>query len=459
MISKRMPLKTIERLLEEKIGLSVETIGVDAITSVINRRMAECNLRDHSAYVRYLAEHEAEWEDLIEAVVVPETWFFRNEESFVFLERYVKTEWTRQHPASTIRALSIPCSSGEEPYSIAMTFVEAGLSTEQFVIDAVDISQKALAKAKKGIYGPESFRRHDTLPLRDQYFVVADDGSFHIQQQLRSTVRWLHGNLLNEYILQSAPSYDVVFCRNLLIYLSVLARNRVSATINRLLARRGLLFVGHAERPLFQAENFVAVTMPGVFAYYREGQLDEGVICGEQHPAQPFERRRTSRFTVPRQNISKHQAAVPPSPPPPPPPPPAKPEIERRRPPSSSQPGSQPPAVIERRKPRNPTMQQLDAARELADQGNLDEALHLCDAVLAENAAHVQAHFLMGLVYQALKDESRAEKSFNKTIYLDPDHHEALYYLALMMEERGQHEKAKQLRERIHRIYQRMQKD
>ena len=458
MNSKRMPLKTIERLLEEKIGLSVDTIGVDTITSVINRRMAECNLRDYAAYVRYLGEHEIEWEDLIEAVVVPETWFFRNEESFVFLGRYIKTEWTAQHPGGTFRALSIPCSSGEEPYSIAMTCMEAGLSTGQFVVDAVDISQKALAKAQKGIYGPESFRRHDTLPLRDQYFVAKDDGSFHIHQQLHSTVRWLHGNLLNEYILQAAPSYNVVFCRNLLIYLSVLARNRVSATINRLLARRGLLFVGHAERPLFQAKKFVAVTMPGVFAYYREGQLDESVICGEQHPAQPFERRRTSRIAAPPQNIPKRQAAAPP-PPPPPPPPPAKPEIERHQPPPPSRPDSQPPAVIERRKPHNPTMQQLDRARELADQGNLNEALHLCDAVLAENAAHVQAHFLMGLVYQALKDENRAEKSFNKTIYLDPDHHEALYYLVLMMEERGQPEKAKQLRQRIHRIYQRTRKD
>lgn len=451
MNSKRLPLKSIDRLLEEKIGLSVETIGVDTITAVINRRMTECNLRDHAAYLRYLDEHETEWENLIEAVVVPETWFFRNEESFVFLGRYVKSEWTRQHPGGTIRALSIPCSSGEEPYSIAMTFLEAGLSADQFTIDAVDISQKALAKAQKGIYGPESFRRHDTLPLREHYFVAKDDGSFHIRQQLHGTVRWLHENLLNKQILQSAPPYDVVFCRNLLIYLSVLARNRVSATINRLLARCGLLFVGHAERPLFQAEKFVAVTMPGVFAYYREGQLDEDALYGKQRPEQPFERRRTSRFTVPRQNVAKPRAAAPK----PPPRPPAKPDIKHRQPPSSSQ----PPTIIERRKPRNPAMQQLDRARELADQGNLDEALHLCDAVLAENAAHVQAHFLMGLVYQAQKDPIRAEKSFNKTIYLDPDHHEALYYLALMMEERGQHDKAKQLRLRIHRIYQRTQRD
>jgi chemotaxis protein methyltransferase WspC len=103
-------------------------------------------------------------------------------------------------------------------------------------------------------------------------------------------------------------------------------------------------------------------------------------------------------------------------------------------------------------------IQQLDKARELADQGDLKEALHLCNTVLAKNAAHVQAYFLMGLIYMALKDDAHAESSFNKAIYLDPEHHEALYHLALIMEDQGHEEKAKNLRQRIHRIYQKTQK-
>ena len=96
---------------------------------------------------------------------------------------------------------------------------------------------------------------------------------------------------------------------------------------------------------------------------------------------------------------------------------------------------------------------------DLADQGNLKEALNLCGEVLTKNATHVQAHFLMGLVYQALKNDTQAEECFNKTIYLDPNHHEALYYLALIKEDHGEYNTAKQLRQRIQRIYQRTQRD
>lgn len=438
------PLNTIERLLEEKIGLSVDTIGFDTIASVVERRMTDCDLSDDTAYVRHLMQHEDEWDELIEAVVVPETWFFRNEESFVFLGRYLRTDWTKRNPGGIIRALSIPCSSGEEPYSIAMTFLEAGLSPDQFEIDAIDISHKALTKARRGVYGPESFRRHDTLPLRERYFTGREDGRFHVHQSLLQTVRWRQGNLLDDRVLPATLSYDIVFCRNLLIYLSAAARRHVSATIDRVLARRGLLFVGHAERPLFQARNFVAVTIPGVFAYYREGQVDECQICREQRVKPQFERRKTRRISDNARPLA----------------PPARPavsEAQAAQPAAMRQRAPLPP-VLDRRKPRDKATQTLDQARELADQGSLKEALRLCDAVLHENAAHVQAHFLMGLVYQALKDDQRAETSFNKALYLDPDHHEALYYLALMMEERGQPAKAKQLRQRIHRIYQRKER-
>lgn len=447
-----MSLKAIERLLEQKIGLSVETVGADAVGTVIRRRMAECQAHDETAYLRYLSEHDVEWDELIEAVVVPETWFFRNEESFIFLGRYLKTEWIKQHPGRHIRALSIPCSTGEEPYSIAMTFLEAGLTPEQFEIDAIDISRKALSKAETGIYGPQSFRRHDTLPLRERYFLEEDDGCFRIRTVLRNTVRYTHGNLLDKKILSGVPSYDIVFCRNLLIYLSASARQHVSRTIDRVLAKTGILFVGHAERPLFQAKNFVAVTIPGVFAYYRTGQLDECKICGERRPMQRFERRKTTRISVSQSSSHQTQAklSVLKSSP-------VQEEESRQN--EIPQPQEQPSAMlIERRKPPDPIIQRLDMARDLADQGNLQEALHLCDAVLTENAAHVQAHFLMGLIYLALKDDAHAENSFNKTIYLDPEHHEALYHLALIMEDQGHEERAKNLRQRIHRIYQRTQK-
>lgn len=447
-----MSLKAIERLLEQKIGLSIETIGADSIANIIRRRMEGCGTPDYAAYFEYLQNVATEWDELIEAVVVPETWFFRNEESFTFLGQYVKNEWLPRHLNSPIRALSIPCSTGEEPYSIVMSFVESGITHQRIAVDAVDISSKALSKARRGIYGPESFRRPDTLPLRDRYFSATAEG-YQLAPDIQAAVRFLRGNILDDNILSDAETYEIIFCRNLLIYLNPAARQKISAIIERLLSRTGLLFVGHAERPLFQAQAFAPITTPGVFAYYRVGQLDEGKLSQECRLPVRFERRKSSRAVLPpaaAQPIGKVLPA-------------ARATVK-----NPSSPATQTPLppmsdsqvfLEHRRTPPDTALQTLSTARELADQGNLQEALKLCHAVLKENAAHVQTHFLMGLIYQALKDEHQAEKSFHKTIYLDPNHHEALYYLALIMEDHGHHERARQLRQRIQRIYQRTQKE
>lgn len=449
-----MLLTTIEHLLEAKIGLSVDTIGADTIASAVRRRMDKCGICNNGNYLEYLNTSNTEWNELIEAVIVPETWFFRNGESFIFLGRYVKSEWMPKNKNSRLRALSVPCATGEEPYSLAMTFLDAGLPNDRFSIEAVDISSKGLHKAKQGIYGQESFRNQATLSFRDRYFTPIADG-YQIDSSVKKSVRFVWGNLLNDKILADVKPYDIIFCRNLLIYLTPLAIKDVLNTLDRVLAETGILFVGHAERPLFQTSEFTPITTPGVFAYYRTGRLNERQICRPAHrKTERFERRKGSR----RVSVSSQPVAVSSGV--------SSPEDDQRgRSPKRVLTNriiidNQPPAVfIEHRGVPDKSLKMLDAARDLADQGNLKDALKLCGEVLTKNATHVQAYFLMGLIYQALNNDTQAEECFNKTIYLDPNHHEALYYLALINEERGEHNTAKQLRQRIQRIYQRSQRD
>jgi chemotaxis protein methyltransferase WspC len=353
-----------------------------------------------------------------------------------------------------LHALSVPCSTGEEPYSMAMMFLDAGLPNDRFSIDAVDISNKGLSKAKQGIYGQESFRNQDMLPFRDRYFTSIADG-YQIDSSVKKTVRFVRGNLLNDKILSDAEPYDIIFCRNLLIYLTPSAIKNVISVLDRLLVETGILFVGHAERPLFQTSEFTPITNPGVFAYYRTGRLNGRQICRPAHrKTERFERRKRSR----RVSVSSQPVAVSSG----------VPFLEDDQREGSPKKvitnrviiDNQPSAVfIEHRRAPDESIKMLDAARDLADQGNLKEALNLCGEVLTKNATHVQAHFLMGLVYQALKNDTQAEECFNKTIYLDPNHHEALYYLALIKEDHGEYNTAKQLRQRIQRIYQRTQRD
>ena len=102
-------------------------------------------------------------------MVVTETWFFREKQPFAALVRLVIEEWLPAHPTGRLRLLSVPCSSGEEPYSMAMALMDAGFPAARFEISAVDISARALAFAQRAIYGRNSFRGAD-LDFRTRHF-------------------------------------------------------------------------------------------------------------------------------------------------------------------------------------------------------------------------------------------------------------------------------------------------
>src|SRR5919199_6211265 len=127
-----MAQATIEALLGKKIGLDASTIGSSKITRAIESRRLACGVPDLQSYLQLLQTSPQELEELIENVIVPETWFFRDRKPFDFLGRYVISEWLPNPKNRSLRILSLPCCTGEEPYSIAITLIEAGLPPTQF---------------------------------------------------------------------------------------------------------------------------------------------------------------------------------------------------------------------------------------------------------------------------------------------------------------------------------------
>jgi chemotaxis protein methyltransferase WspC len=377
--------------------------------------------------------------------------------------------------------LSVPCSTGEEPYSIAITLKDAGLPLNQFHIDAIDLSRRALQKAARGVYGLESFRDKGNLAFREQYFVQIEN-SFHISTSLKNTVCFMQGNLINKQLFAVEDAYDVIFCRNLLIYLGESAKVQAVKRLNALLAKNGILFVGHAERPAFNEFDFRWIRQSGVFACQRshnihntsqrsaskikphpesgekliEGKQKHTAILKKKHGRpSPLQKKKRSFETPPEPVEGNRQArshllqrrGKPLLPP----------QFERRKTEHltaepSLESGEQPIPFVDRRKPRDEATTLLDTARQLADQGALEDALELCEKVLHQDAVHVQAHFLKGLIHQALGDEAQAEQWLNRTVYLDPNHHEALHYLAFLAEFQGDHKKSLLLRQRMERI-------
>jgi len=476
----------IESLLEEKIGLSANTVGSETIAKAVHHRMRRCgflieNAGSFSAYLTHLRSSKEEWDKLVEEVIVPETWFFRNKESFSFLGGYVRFEWLANYKDRVLRVLSIPCSTGEEAYSIAMTLMDMGLPEQirssRFHIDAVDISGKSLHKAKAGVYGRESFRGEE-LSFQDRYFEEAsyaegggkeNKNRFKIYSSVRNMVRFIKGNLLDNQLLAGEKPYDIIFCRNLLIYLSESAKKRAMDVFVRLLSQNGLLFVGHVERPLVCSSSqkmcFVWIRQSGVFAcrradFNQETDNSRNSVYDQisQNPVRraltvkvpEISRERETAPSVTETDISKsgksglYQPAG---------------EKKLARAAAISFPETVAPALFEGTGSRASFQSSgletlLDTARQLADQGYLNKALELCGKYLNDDPFHAQAHFLMGLLWNALDDEDRAEEYFNKTIYLDPNHREALSLMAFIMEHRGDHNKAEHLRQRAQRILQ-----
>ncbi len=403
-------LPDMERMLGDAIGLDTRALGPCAVADAVSRRMAACGLTAPAEYRARIAARSEEFQALVEAVVVPETWFFRDGEPFRCLGDYAAGAWRSRHPRGCLRVLSAPCSTGEEPYSMAIALREAGLDPDGapgYRLEAADISTACLERARRGVYGPNAFRG---TPLNGhaRYF-RREGGAWVVRPELRAGIRFRQANLLAPESLAAEAPYDVVFCRNLLIYLLPPARQRVVESLDRLLRPGGLLIVGHAEQlPLLDA-RFESLRIPGAFAYRKPG------------PAAPPA---PAAFSAPAVRSAPPVLAVPPLPPPRPPDPAA---------------------------PAAAWGVRLARARALADRGCLAEAAAACEALARDAPARPEAHFLLGVLREAAGDPAAAEACFNRTLYLAADHAEALAHLALLKARRGDAEGAERLRRRAAR--------
>ena len=187
--------------------------------------MVELGLVDVDSYASLISGSETELQALIEEVVIPESWFFRDEVPFRYFQEHVRAGWVANPARSPLRVLSIPCAGGEEPYSIVIALIEIGLDARRFQVDAVDVSTRRLEVARRGVFSSNAFRGSD-LSFRDRYFRSRPEG-FEIDPALRRRIRFLQGSILDPGLLAGEPGFDVVFCRNLLIYLDEPSRVRV----------------------------------------------------------------------------------------------------------------------------------------------------------------------------------------------------------------------------------------
>jgi chemotaxis protein methyltransferase WspC len=377
-------------LLHEAMGLDVTSIGASAVERAVQVRMQTCNRSDMQAYVELVRASEAELQQLIETIVVPETWFGRDPQAFALLSRWAFESWLPETPHGPLRLLSLPCSTGEEPYSMAMTLLEAGFPAGRLSIDAVDISERSLALARRAIYGKNSFRGAE-LAFRGHHFDETAAG-WRLHESVQALVHFEQGNLFADDFLPGAERYDAIFCRNVLIYFDRATQGRAIAVLQRLLAGKSIVFVGPSETSLLLSHGFAPIKAPLAFAFQKPGKA-------------AATKKQTSRLAT--------LARVPPPTP--------------RQPPAS--------APVEPK--ANVRQDGLDAAVELADAGRFAEAAALCAEHVKKSGASARAFRLIAMIRAEAGDPDAAAANYRSALYLDPNDYEALIHLGLLLEKRG----------------------
>ncbi len=406
----------ITAMLHNAMGFDAAALSESAVCRAVKKRMAQCGQHNESSYLIHLKASLLELAQLIEELVVPETWFFRDGKPFETLQRYVMEEWLAANPERQLRLLSVPCSSGEEPYSAVMALLDAGLLPERIYVEGIDISNVALAKAQQGLYGKNSFRGVSPC-LQERHFTNTPHG-WLLNEPIRKLVNFAQGNLLNSDFALARGSYDVILCRNLLIYFDDKNREQALLALDRMLLPQGILFVGHAESAPVLDKFFAPIFSSQAFAYRKKN------TC----PA-----RENSPLASSRDNSGRRKQPQP---------------LVPKKPISPLRPLAQ--AVSDIGKEQY-TLNALEQAQQYADQGKLSDAAALCERFLREQGASAQAYFLLGLVHDAGCEAENARAYFNKAVYLEPNHYEALVQLALLEERQGEAHNAAQLRKRAQR--------
>lgn len=440
-------------LLSQRIGLNIHSVGHVTINRAITHAIKQSG-QDEGEYLQQLKTSKATLDALIESVVVPETHFFRNPESFAYLLEYARQEQKRNIKGKCLRVLSLPCCSGEEPYSIAMTLMEAGLNLTDFQIDGVDISQQSLSIARQGLYKSYSFRNtatFSTQPYRDKYFTPTPHNNYHLNPEVRSRVKFYKGNLSDVICLPQHSPYDIIFCRNLLIYFHPSARAQALQNLDRLLIDNGLLFVGYAETRLMNQQLFNPLAIAQAFVFQKlPKQVSSPLFSIQSLPEKPqgdkdFQENKLLQKPKFR-NHQKNNTSV----------------IQET--PSALRLSKSDTHHIDRKIISNsnektisdPTVETLSddltKIRKLANNGRLGAALEQCDAYLKENPTSAEGYLLLGEIYQAQGSDERADIAFHKVLYLNPNCIEALTHRLLLCEQHANQRMAEQLRQRIARL-------
>jgi len=245
------------------------------------RRMGAVNAKTPSEYLELLTlrgNREVELRLLLNEITIGETYMFRSPAQLEALRSVILPQIVQAKDAigfKKLRLWSAGCSTGEEPYTLAMFLLEEStnfLAGWTFDILATDLNDNSVAAAKAGIYGEYSLR-NTSEALRKKYFKPFDEKRLQATDQLKSIIRFERVNLSEDSKMTFLKGYDVIFCCNVLIYFDLNSKRKVTQHFYSNLVPGGYLFLGHAESLYQVDERFRLLHFPGALGYLKPSGL------------------------------------------------------------------------------------------------------------------------------------------------------------------------------------------
>jgi chemotaxis protein methyltransferase CheR len=240
----------------------------------LTERMGRVGLNRFAEYFGLLRSAGPEVEQLINSFTVNETYFYREDGQLRSLSRSLLPEIVRARgPGDLVRIWSVPCSTGEEPYSIAIWLLENWRLVDAYNIEIVgsDIDTRVLAEAAVGVYGERALSRL-TPDLVEQYFRSEDRFFWQIVEDLRESIKFTRANLVDAVGMAAQGKFDVIFCRNVLIYFDDASRLAASHNLYEALNPGGFICLGHSESMSRISDRFEVRRFDDAIVYQRPRQ-------------------------------------------------------------------------------------------------------------------------------------------------------------------------------------------
>ncbi len=439
---ERLPeavLTPLSGLIAREMGLRFPPERWPDLSRGVARAASELGHSDPESFSAWLLSAvltRREIETLAGHLTVGETYFFREKRAFEVLETEIVPQWIRSRRGSDrqLRVWSAGCSTGEEPYSLAILLHRLLPKDWSLTILATDINARFLSKAVEGVYGPWSFRE-SPAGAPESHFERLGDSRFRIHPRLRKGVTFSYLNLAGDIypsVMSNTHAMDVIFCRNVMMYLTPEAAARAARNFHRCLAKDGWLVVSPVESSYIAGVEFETARFPGVAFYKKKSPASPSVadpmpsralglpFAETAETAHPQERKRAVQPDCMLANCQSAQALY---------------DLGQY---------AEAAELLRFELFRNPEDAQRMAllARACANQGQLIEALAWCDRALVAAKLQPSTHYLRAAILQEQGLLEEAAASFRRVLYLDPDDALAHFALARLNLQKGRLEES-----------------